>query len=302
METKSLEYIIAIAEEKSISRAADRLFVAQSTLSQFLKNYESDLGIALFIRTPSGIRPTDAGRLYINHAYKILCAYRQVTNEMCDIQEMKRGKILFGLSTFRGTYLIPKLLSKFSKLYPNVEVLITEQNSLALEEMIVAGKLDLALVALPLKTADTAVDFFMKDEVLIIAQKNHPVMNFVHYDKKRKKRWVSIKDAAQFDFLLSNHKTILGNVAEQQFINCGVPPKACNTNLSAQLAISMARQGLGLAFTFRSCIDMFNDVEYLSIGPDSVYLDLGLTYPSRNYQSKATKVLSQIILSSNESN
>ena len=72
MEIKELNYLIAIAEEKSISKAAERLYMAQSSLSQFLFQYEAELGAKLFVRTARGVRPTSAGEVFIDHARQIL--------------------------------------------------------------------------------------------------------------------------------------------------------------------------------------------------------------------------------------
>ncbi|MFR5732002.1 MAG: LysR family transcriptional regulator [Clostridium sp.] len=66
MDTKILEYVIAIAEEKSLSKAAERLYLSQPALSQRLKKLEDELGTPLFLREKNGLSITDAGRIYIN--------------------------------------------------------------------------------------------------------------------------------------------------------------------------------------------------------------------------------------------
>ena len=76
MEMKELDYFIAIAEEKSISKAAERLFMAQSSLSQFLSILENNVGSKLFIRTSRGVRLTQEGELMLQYAYKTLAEYR----------------------------------------------------------------------------------------------------------------------------------------------------------------------------------------------------------------------------------
>ena len=76
MELKDLNFLIAIYEEKSISRAAERLYMAQSSLSQFLSNYERELGYRLFVRTANGVRPTEAGELLLSYAYRTTAEYR----------------------------------------------------------------------------------------------------------------------------------------------------------------------------------------------------------------------------------
>ena len=71
MEIKELNYLIAIAEEKSISKAADRLYMAQSSLSQFLQTLESNMASPLFVRTSRGVRPTEAGNIMVKYAYAL---------------------------------------------------------------------------------------------------------------------------------------------------------------------------------------------------------------------------------------
>ena len=77
MDTRTLSYIIAIAEEKSISKAAERLYMAQSSLSQYLTTLETSLGYPLFVRRHQGVRLTEAGKLYLEFAYRTINAYHQ---------------------------------------------------------------------------------------------------------------------------------------------------------------------------------------------------------------------------------
>ena len=76
LDLKELEYVVTIADEGSISRAAERLFMAQSSLSQFLARYEAELGARLFSRTGGGVRPTGAGEIFIRSAREMLLRYQ----------------------------------------------------------------------------------------------------------------------------------------------------------------------------------------------------------------------------------
>lgn len=102
MDTRTLSYIIAIAEEKSISKAAERLYMAQSSLSQYLTTLETSLGYPLFVRRHQGVRLTEAGKLYLEFAYRTINAYHQVQDAMQDISELHSGQVILGVSTFRG--------------------------------------------------------------------------------------------------------------------------------------------------------------------------------------------------------
>ena len=90
MDTKVLEYLIAIAEEKNISRAADLFYLTQPVLSRQVKNVEQELGTKLFCRTEGEMRLTDAGRIYINQARAILYTEQQMEQALEDLRREKR--------------------------------------------------------------------------------------------------------------------------------------------------------------------------------------------------------------------
>lgn len=295
MHLKELDYIVTLADEGSISRAADKLYMAQSSLSQFLQQYESELGTPLFIRTSRGIRPTAAGTLFIDNARTILAHYRLVRNELSDIAELNGGSVILGISSFRGKYMLPRILSAFHKQYPNIQVKIVEGNSMALESMLVDGSIDLAIVALPLTRLTHEVEFLKKDEIFLVANANHPVLQHAHQRENSPYYWIDLKDTAKYEYILSDYDTILGSISRQQFKKAGINPPAYNTTITADLAAAMAREGLGLAFTYHSCADPYPDTVYLSIGEPGVFLELAIAYPYSTYHSKAALALDKVI-------
>ena len=296
MELKELEYIVAIAEEGSISKAAERLFLAQSSLSQFLSRCEAELNTKLFTRTSGGVRPTPSGTLYIKNAKNMLLQYHQVKNQLRDLGAPLEGRIDFGISTFRGSYLIPKVLRNFREEAPTVEVVLHEHDSIYLQRKIAAGELDMALVAFRQDQRQNQGKLVMQDEVLLVASRDHPVMAYVQEGHGGPDRpWVDISDILHLEFLLSNRSTLLGSVAKQQFDRLGAVPKSINENLTAPFAASMARRGMGIAFTYRSCIEDNRDAIYMSIGKERCFVDLVLMYPPEGYRSKAVRSLEQAI-------
>lgn len=296
MDIKELNYIIAIAEEGSISQAAERLYMAQSSLSQFLSKYEKELHTKLFIRTAHGIRVTYSGELFVQSAKQILVNYHRTQSKLWDIEELKTGRIEFGISSFRGGYLLPHVLCRFFAIYPGIEVIVHEHDSIVLEEKIASGALDLALIAKPISKTPGDYTLVMQDEIYIVTTKNHPINQYIKVGKGGPNRpWVEMKDAAKFKFLLSNRNTVLGNIATKKYLECGLPAIAVNRNMTAAFAAAMARHGIGLAFTYRSCAMPTPNVEYLSIDKEQTFLDLVLKYPIGDYRSKATKELSRLI-------
>lgn len=295
MHLKELNYIVTLADEQSISRAADQLYMAQSSLSQFLQQYEAELGMPLFVRTSKGIRLTAAGALFVDNARTILTHYRLVQNELWDMAGLNGGSVILGISSFRGKYMLPGILKNFYEQYPNIRVDVVEKNSMALEDKLIEGSVDLAIVALPLSRMSHEVEYLKQDEIFIVARRSHPVMQFAHKREGTPYYWVDLSDTASFEYILSDYDTILGSISRQQFKKAGVKVLAHNTNITADLAASMARAGLGLAFTYHSCAEIYEDAVYLSIGEAGVFLKLALAHPYSTYQSKAALALGRVI-------
>lgn len=295
MEMKEFKYLIALAEEGNISRAAQRLYMAQSSLSQFLQQFEAELGVKLFVRTSKGIRLTYSGECFIEHAKNMLLEYQRAKNELWDNENLTAGKVIFGISSFRGLRMLPKILKSFNEKYPGVKVEVVEAHSMRLEELLQDGKLDLAIVAMPTTRLKNEVSMLKRDEILLVANKKHAVMEHIHKIEGTSDYWISLRDAAQYEFIMSGHDTMLGSLGREMFQKSRLEYHSENNNITAAMAVAMAREGLGLAFTYQSCAEEFDNVEYLRIGEKGVFLDLGIAYPSDEYRSKGAKELETVI-------
>ena len=295
MDLKEFTYLITLAEQGSISKAADELYMAQSSLSQFLQQAESELGVKLFTRTSKGIRPTYNGSVFIEHLRKLSEDYRRAKNELWDNEHLKGGKLTFGISSFRGRRMAPLILKRFYERYPDVQVEVVEENSMKLEELLLEGRLDLAVIALPPAKLRHGTIFLKNEEVLMVANRHHPVMAFARPKPDGSGYWVDLRDAAQFGFILSAHDTILGIIGRDLFKKYKLPCQIIHGNITAALAVSMASEGLGLAFTYASAAEQTEDAVFLSIGQERVFMKLGLAYPSEEYHSKAVRALEEII-------
>lgn len=295
MDLKELTYVVTIAEEGSISAAAEKLFMAQSSLSQALRLFEAELGTPVFMRTSRGVRPTAAGNAFIERAKQILKDYRLAQNEAWDIEGLHGGRVELGISTFRGCNLLPPVLQIFHKRYPEVHVEITELNSLQLEDKILKGLLDIALIAIPAMRLKERIYPLMRDEILIVAAGDHPVLQHAKSRPDRPEEfWIDFKDTADFEYILGPPDTMLGRAIRQEFRKCGQEPVGLNTHISAAFAAAMARSGLGLTTTYRSCMVQNGETRYLRIGREGVFLELALAYPAGEYRSKAAQALGEL--------
>ncbi len=146
MTNRELLYIKTIAEEKSISKAAVKLFLSQPSLSQCISRIEAELGTKLFNRSATGLSTTYAGERYLNMAHQVLRLYKDFEAEISDINSLNIGRLDIGITTHLASYLLPKLLPRYRALYPNLSICITEESSSVLEEMVLSGKVDFAVM------------------------------------------------------------------------------------------------------------------------------------------------------------
>ncbi|MBQ1490987.1 MAG: LysR family transcriptional regulator [Blautia sp.] len=295
MNFKELQYILTIAEEGSISRAAERLFMAQASLSQSLRLMEEELGAPIFERSNRGVKPTVAGAGFLKQAEQLLNFYRGAEDAFRDQSEKVTGVVEFGTASFRGRHLLPDLIKEFYDLYPEARIHITEKDSNHLERLLRDGLVDMALTALPTQNLESfVVDSCFRDEVLLVVKEGHPVLEEMQ-EGKEGKPFIPFSEAAKHEFILSEPATRLGHIARREFSLRGLSLQSRNDNVTAAFAVDMAKAGLGLALTYESCVREREGVHYLSLGEEGVYLTLALLYPVGTYHSRATLALTKLL-------
>lgn len=143
MTDRELLYIKTIAEEKNISHAAQKLHIAQPSLTQCIQRIEKNLDCPLFYRQKSGLVLTDAGNLYYKAACEILNIWEKFSIDISNIHQLNAGSLTIGASWYSTLLLLTNMLPQYRQLYPQVNVRLTEKNSTDLERSLFNGELDL---------------------------------------------------------------------------------------------------------------------------------------------------------------
>jgi LysR family transcriptional regulator, hydrogen peroxide-inducible genes activator len=174
MELHQLRYVLAVAETGNFTRAASQAFVAQPSLSQQVAKLEQELGHRLFHRLGRRAVPTEAGRIFIERARRILLDVEDATKEIRDDPQVGRT-ISIGAVPTLAPYLLPLLLQRTRETMPNLEVLTREGFRADLVEAVVRGELDLALVSIPLKDHRLSVEPVFSEPLLLAINRDHPL-------------------------------------------------------------------------------------------------------------------------------
>ena len=142
-------YFVVVAEEKNITKAAERLFISQQSLSSHVQKLEKELGVVLFNRTPS-LTLTYAGDRFLFYCKKILELQAKWQAELDEINGQTRGRVVIGMSHDRGKQFLPQILPAYSKENPLVDVSLVEGNFKVLQKNLLQGNIDLYIGISPI--------------------------------------------------------------------------------------------------------------------------------------------------------
>jgi LysR family nitrogen assimilation transcriptional regulator len=147
MELRSLHYFVRIAELGSITRAAAHLHVAQPALTRHVQRLEEELNVALFTRANRGVRLTEAGQKLLDGAARILRDLERTGDEIRAQDAHPSGKIILGITPTLCPVLVPELFGRMRRDYPMIELKVMHAGMVRLEEFIIDGRVDLALLS-----------------------------------------------------------------------------------------------------------------------------------------------------------
>ena len=173
MTLTELRYIVAVAQEHHFGRAAQRCFVSQPTLSIAIKKLEEELGVALFDRSSNEIRPTDAGLRILDQAQRVLEEADMIKQLAKEEQNELEGSFKLGLIFTVAPYLLPKLIVSLRELAPKMPLMLEENHTAVLTDMLKKGELDAIVVADPYQEAGVVTIPLYDEPFFVITPKGH---------------------------------------------------------------------------------------------------------------------------------
>lgn len=145
---RQLQYFVAVAEQGSVTRAAQNLSISQSSVTEAIKELEGDLGVELFERHPRGLTITYNGHQFLRHATKILADVSDARNVFTETQNSTGGTLNIGVTSLVAGYVLSDLLARYRRACPGVEVSAIEDNGSYLEHLLIGGELDVAVMVI----------------------------------------------------------------------------------------------------------------------------------------------------------
>ncbi len=175
MNLRDLKYLLALADHKHFGRAAAACFVSQPTLSTQIKKLEEELGVSLVERAPRKVMLTPAGRDAVERARRIVAEVEQMKEAARRSQDPEAGTVRLGMFPTLGPYLLPHVIPRIRERFPDLELLLVEEKSDVLLSRLHEGKLDAALLALPVHDDQLHSEFLFEEPFVLAVPENHPL-------------------------------------------------------------------------------------------------------------------------------
>lgn len=175
MNLRDLEYLIALAEHGHFGRAAEACFVSQPTLSVQIQKLEDELGVQLVERSRRQILLTETGKKILERAHNLLNEAEQIRYIAREARDPASGSLRLGVFHTLGAYLLPHVIGPLHQQLPKLELLLTEEKTLTLLELMRHGELDAALLAEPVNDASLHVEFLFAEPFVLAMPAGHPM-------------------------------------------------------------------------------------------------------------------------------
>ena len=144
MDLRALRYFIEVVRQNGFTRAAATLHVTQPTISKMVKALEDELGGPLLLREGRGVQLTDAGQVVYDRGVQVLDQARLLRQEVAEVDGIARGTLSVGIMPTAGHYMAP-VIARYQQRYPGVHLQVNEQGARAQRQLVLEGKLDMAL-------------------------------------------------------------------------------------------------------------------------------------------------------------
>lgn len=283
MELWQLEVFIAVAEEKSFSRAGQKLGRTQPAISSSIKLLEDELSEPLFDRLGKSIKLTAAGELLIDYAKRLLQLRSEALEVMGELRGLGRGTLSLGANETTCLYLLPEVLASFKQAYPQVQVDIHRAITRAITEKVVDGSLDFGIVTMPIHNPRLEAITIHQDDMALIVSPSH---------RLAARRSVQMTELASEPFILHKIGTTTRERLVKHFIDGGVKMKVTMELASIETIKRFVSIGMGISIVPRLCIAKEiedKSLRALTIRDARFQRRLGLIYNKGRYQSQAAK-------------
>lgn len=267
VDVKEFEYLVALADSGSVTKAANEMFITQSAMSRFVKNKETELGTPLFERIGKRFIPTYAGERCIETARKILLLNRQMNDEVDRIAKWGKGRIRLAFNSSWSDFFFSAIYREFRKKHESVDLQIFELNSNETLRMMDNGELDMAVVATAWENHSRYVCESLRTQRMVLAvSKEHPLVAQAENHSDYLYPFISLEEIRELPLVVRHagqrtHEYAMGLLASHR-----ISPHIVLEATSRENVLRAVQHGFGVTFSLDDPVPLqkYPNIRYLS--------------------------------------
>lgn len=290
MNLRELEYVIKIAEEKSFTKAAEKLFLTPSALNQQISRIEKELGIPLFYRSRTGCIPTEAGEIYIRSAQDMIRQKKQTYDQIQDMANSQKGILSVGFPPEHGTSMFTSVYPKFHTQYPQLSLRAYENSVHQQQKLIASGNLDLGFVTLLdwQKTSDEYLHI-ANEELLLALPSSNPICRKAVYSERSTLPELDLTLLKNEPFALMYKESTIYGWVDSIFRKCNMVPNVLFETTRNITILNMISHNLCCGLIPDFYYDPHLDNVSFFCLPEHPTWEIAATYKKGSYLSKPAK-------------
>jgi len=257
LEVRHLRLVSAVAELGSLTRAGDRLHLTQSALSHQLRDIESRLGAALFLRVGKRLVLTPAGERLLATARDVLDRLDRTEQDIHQMGKARAGMLRLTTECYTCYHWLPPLLVRYRKRFPQVEVRIDVAATGRPLDMLLAGKLDLAIMSTPVRDRRLVSRPVFDDELVVVAARDH------RFAKQTHVRLSDLRDETLYVYPPKEESRVLQEV----LVPSGHVPARVEEVMLTESIAELVKAGLGVSVLARWAVQPLVDAGSIVIRP-----------------------------------
>lgn len=285
MDVRDLEVFLSVAKHLNFTRAGEEVHLSQPSVSVRVRRLEEELGTKLFEQLGKRIALTEAGRLLVPYAQRVVAALDDARHAVEELQGLERGTLRIGASTTPGMYLVPKLVARFKRQHPGVEIRLEIKDTRRVEEEIVRNEFDFGFVGGHLAGAEIEVTPWMTDELVLVAPPGHPLA---------RKRRVTLEDLRGRQFISREQGSATQAAVNNKLLASGLPLETVMEMNNPEAVKKAVQGGLGLAFLSRFAVETELKAKTLAavrVKDFNLNRELKIVYRKDKHFSRAARAL-----------
>ncbi len=279
MDVRRLRYFCELARVGNYTQAASRLKIAQPALSMAMQKLEEEVGLKLINRAERQMTLTSDGQVLLRHAERILETIRQAERELEELKGVETGVVQFGASSMLSSYYLPRVMVAFKQRYPGVRINLIEAGTASLQQMLIDGQLDMALVRTDRIAEQLRYVELLEEEIMACVPRSHPFAQRqeITLDEFCAEPLVLFRDGYFLREAISQHSQKRQQPLDIRF----------ETNL-IELLKSLVRHGTGISTGLSMILEGESELVAVPFAP-RIPLYLGLGWKKNHYLSKASR-------------